>query len=307
MNQIPDILLVRSCYPMLLTLFPSRAPSASLKIEAIQEAVEYIRQRVTKHPTVGVICGSGLGGLADTLQKKIILKYEEIPNFPRSTVEGHAGNLVFGELGNKYVVLMQGRFHFYEGYSNNEIIFPIRLMKLLGVQVLIVTNAAGGLNRTYKAGQIVIIKDHISFPGEALENVLIGPNDDNFGVRFPAMSDAYSSRLRKLFKSIVTASGYSRLVSEGIYAHVGGPTYETPAESRMLLLMGADVVGMSTVPEVAVAKHAGMEVFGLSLVTNMSALSEETTIKPNHKEVLEVAAASSKVLQELVGSLIMEM
>lgn len=278
-----------------------------LKLETIQEAVNYIRQRISKEPTIGVICGSGLGGLAETIQKKIVIKYEDIPNFPRSTVEGHVGNLVFGELGGKYVMLMQGRFHLYEGYKNNDIILPIRVMKLLGVRTVIVTNAAGGLNRTYKPGQIVIIKDHISIPCLSKNSVLIGPNDINFGERFVALNDAYSSRLRKLFKSIAADSGHCDMVNEGVYGFVVGPTYETSSEGQLLLLMGADVLGASTVPEVVVAKHAGMEVFGLSLVTNKCAFSGDAPKKTTHEEVLEVAAASSKVLQELVGKLITQM
>ncbi|KAF6777886.1 hypothetical protein AHF37_02633 [Paragonimus kellicotti] len=219
-------------------------------------------------------------------------------------VIGHEGNLIFGELGGKTVVVMQGRFHLYEGYGGESIIIPIRLMKILGVDTLLVTNAAGGLNRNLKLGDLVIIKDHISLPGLALKNVLIGPNDEQFGTRFVATSDSYDLKLRRAFQAIVQQQGYSKIVHEGIYVHVGGPTYESPAENRMLMLMGADVVGMSTAPEVVVARHAGIRVFAISLVTNISVLSEESTEKASHEEVLHTAATRTEILGNLFTELV---
>ncbi|KER18584.1 hypothetical protein T265_15960, partial [Opisthorchis viverrini] len=254
----------------------------------VQQIVDFIRERITILPTVGIVCGSGFGKMASKMKNAQVLKYEDIPNFPRSTVVGHPGNLVFGEFGGKMVVVMQGRFHMYEGYERQhvsstfqiyvfyQITIPIRVMKLLGVEILLLTNAAGGLNRSLKVGDLVCIKDHISFPGMSLNNVLVGPNDEDFGERFIAISDAYDSNLRSIFKKVVAEMNFSDVVKEGVYAHVGGPTYESPAECRMLLMIGADVVGMSTAPEVLVARHAGIRVFALSLVTNVSVLDEES-------------------------------
>ncbi|KAA3677944.1 purine-nucleoside phosphorylase [Paragonimus westermani] len=272
--------------------------------EAIQKTAEFIRSRTTLNPTVGIICGSGLGKLASAVKNPQLIKYEDIPNFPRTNVVGHEGNLIFGTLGGKSVMVMQGRFHLYEGYGNEAIIIPIRLMKILGVETILVSNAAGGLNRNLKLGDLVIIRDHISFPGLALKNVLIGPNDERFGTRFVATSDAYDVKLRRAFQRIVQQQGHSNIVHEGVYVHVGGPTYESPAENRMLMLMGADVVGMSTVPEVIVARHAGIRVFAISLVTNVSVLSEETTEKANHQEVLDVATTRTELLSNLFTELI---
>ncbi|KAF6771200.1 hypothetical protein AHF37_09594 [Paragonimus kellicotti] len=287
--------------------------------EAIQKTAEFIRSRVKLNPTVGIICGSGLGKLANALKNPQLIKYEDIPNFPRTNVVGHEGNLIFGTLGDKSVIVMQGRFHLYEGHSNeavrfvdlslihlkHQIIIPIRLMKILGVETILLSNAAGGLNRNLKLGDLVIIKDHISFPGLALKNVLLDQMMKGlFGTRFVATSDAYDVKLRRAFQTIAQKQGHSNIVHEGVYAHVGGPTYESPAENRMLMLMGADVVGMSTVPEVVVARHAGIRIFAISLVTNVSVLSEETTEKANHQEVLDVASKRTETLSNLFTELI---
>ncbi|KAF8564787.1 hypothetical protein P879_05831 [Paragonimus westermani] len=271
--------------------------------EAIQKTVDFIKERINLKPTVGIICGSGLGKLASAVKNPQLLKYEDIPNFPSTNVVGHEGNLVFGRLGGKSVVVMQGRFHLYEGCGEEAIIIPIRVMKMLGVDTLLVSNAAGGLNRNLKLGDLVIIKDHISLPGLALKNVLIGPNDEHFGTRFVATSDAYDVKLRRAFQAVAQQQGHSKIVHEGVYIHVGGPTFESPAENRMLMSMGADVVGMSTVPEVIVARHAGIQVFAISLVTNVSVLSEESTQKANHEEVLQTAATRTGIL----GNLFMEL
>ncbi|KAF5395555.1 Purine nucleoside phosphorylase [Paragonimus heterotremus] len=211
--------------------------------EAIQKTASFIEDRIKSKPTVGIICGSGLGKLASAVKNPQLIKYEDIPNFPCTNVIGHEGNLIFGELGGKSVMVMQGRFHLYEGYGEEAIIIPIRLMKILGVDTLLVSNAAGGLNRNFKLGDLVIIKDHISLPGLTLKNILIGPNDERFGTRFVATSDAYDVKLRRAFQAIVQQQGHSKIVHEGVYVHIGGPTYESPAENRMLILMGADVVG----------------------------------------------------------------
>lgn len=278
-----------------------------LNRQYVQKIVDFIRERITILPTVGIVCGSGFGKMASKMKNAQVLKYEDIPNFPRSTVVGHPGNLVFGEFGGKMVVVMQGRFHMYEGYERQHITIPIRVMKLLGVEILLLTNAAGGLNRSLKVGDLVCIKDHISFPGMSLNNVLVGPNDEDFGERFIAISDAYDSNLRSIFKKVVAEMNFSDVVKEGVYAHVGGPTYESPAECRMLLMIGADVVGMSTAPEVLVARHAGIRVFALSLVTNVSVLDQESKEKANHEEVLRASEARvddvEKLFEEMISRL----
>lgn len=272
--------------------------------ENVTKIAEHIRKTSKLTPLIGIICGSGLGKLADGIQDRIVIPYEEIPGFPRSTVVGHKGNLVFGHLGGKTVVAMQGRFHMYEGHSADVIALPIRVMRLLGVQTLFISNAAGGLNRNLKTGDFVIIKDHISMPGLSLNNVLVGHNDESFGSRFPAMSNAYSPELRELAVKLATDDGFSNLVHQGVYAYCGGPTYETPAESKMLLMLGADVVGMSTAPEVVIARHCGIKVFAVSLVTNISILDVESTIHTNHEEVLETAEKRAGLLQKWLTRII---
>ncbi|TPP61450.1 Purine nucleoside phosphorylase [Fasciola gigantica] len=270
----------------------------------VSAIAEFIRTHTSIKPEVGIICGSGLGKLADSVKNPVVIKYEEIPNFPRVTVDGHQGNLVFGTIGTKNVVVMQGRFHMYEGYSRHEVALPIRLMKLLGVTTLLVSNAAGGLNANYKLGDLVIIKDHISFPGLSLNNVLVGANDADFGVRFIATSDAYSTDLRQLALSIAKEQNVADIVRQGVYVHVGGPNYESPAECKMLRMLGADVVGMSTVPEVLIARHCGLKVFAVSLVTNISILDEESKEKANHEEVLSTAAIRTITLQKIFEEMI---
>ncbi|WP_209122484.1 purine-nucleoside phosphorylase [Alkalihalobacillus sp. BA299] len=244
------------------------------------EAANYIREKYNATPQIGLILGSGLGVLADEIENPVKIPYNQIPNFPVSTVEGHAGQLVLGTLQGKNVVAMQGRFHFYEGYALEKVTFPVRVMKELGVQTVLVTNAAGGVNESFKAGDLMIISDHIN---NMNQNPLIGKNDPEFGVRFPDMSNAYSPKLRSLAKSV--AEKLNIKIQEGVYVGNTGPCYETPAEIRMIRKLGGDAVGMSTVPEVIVARHAGMEVLGISCISNMAAgiLDQPLT----HDEVME--------------------
>nr|P77834.1 RecName: Full=Purine nucleoside phosphorylase 1; Short=PNP 1; AltName: Full=Inosine phosphorylase; AltName: Full=Inosine-guanosine phosphorylase; AltName: Full=Purine nucleoside phosphorylase I; Short=PNP I; Short=Pu-NPase I [Geobacillus stearothermophilus]BAA13509.1 purine nucleoside phosphorylase [Geobacillus stearothermophilus] len=247
---------------------------------AIEQAAQFLKEKFPTSPQIGLILGSGLGVLADEIEQAIKIPYSDIPNFPVSTVEGHAGQLVYGQLEGATVVVMQGRFHYYEGYSFDKVTFPVRVMKALGVEQLIVTNAAGGVNESFEPGDLMIISDHINNMGG---NPLIGPNDSALGVRFPDMSEAYSKRLRQLAKDVANDIGLR--VREGVYVANTGPAYETPAEIRMIRVMGGDAVGMSTVPEVIVARHAGMEVLGISCISNMAAgiLDQPLT----HDEVIE--------------------
>nr|CDS18570.1 purine nucleoside phosphorylase [Echinococcus granulosus] len=227
--------------------------------EDAKAAADYIKSKVSLTPQIGIICGSGLGKLAEIVSEPVIVKYSEINQFPISTVAGHAGNLVFGKLAGKSVVVMQGRFHPYEGYQMSQVTLPVRVMKLLGVETLIVTNAAGGLNPGYKVGDLMIIKDHISLLGMTGLNPLVGPNDDRFGTRFPDMTNLYTKELRELAKTVGKEMHIEDILHEGIYLAEMGPTYETIAESRFARLMGADAAGMSTAHETIVAKHAGMK------------------------------------------------
>nr|CAH8869024.1 unnamed protein product [Trichobilharzia regenti] len=206
--------------------------------KTVSQVTDYIRTLTCITPDVGIICGSGLGKLVDDLQEVETIPYKEIPNFPQTSVEGHVGNLVFGRLSGCRVVVMQGRFHMYEGYTNHEIALPVRVLKLLGVKVLITTNLAGGINRKYKAGDFVILKGHVNFPGLGLNNVLVGPNQNEFGPRFPELSKAYTHHLRQLALDIAREKNFHELVHEGVFAFNGGPTYETPDECNMLLRIG---------------------------------------------------------------------
>lgn len=246
----------------------------------IEKAASFIKSKIKKSPEIGLILGSGLGVLAEEITEPIILPYADIPEFPVSTVEGHKGQLVVGELCGKLVVAMQGRFHYYEGYSMDQVTFPVRVMKLLGVETLIVTNAAGSVNESFVPGDLMLITDHINCMGA---NPLVGANDERFGPRFPDMSEAYNKELRGLAKQI--AAKQSLDLKEGIYVGNTGPTYETPAEVRMARVIGGDAVGMSTVPEVIVARHCGMKVLGISCLTNMAAGILDQPL--SHDEVME--------------------
>ncbi|GAB6168599.1 purine-nucleoside phosphorylase [Clostridium carnis] len=248
----------------------------------LQVASNSILEKTKYKPTIGLILGSGLGSLADTIEDPEFYPYETLPYFPTSTVEGHAGRLVIGMLNGKCVIAMQGRFHYYEGYDYNEVTFPVRVMKLLGVEKLIVTNAAGAVNTSYSPGDLMLITDHLNLSGN---NPLIGGNLNDFGPRFPDMSNAYNPELREKVLSI--ANSLSLNIQQGVYAMMSGPTYETPAEIRMVRVLGADAVGMSTVPEVIVANHCGIKVVGISCMTNMAAGILEQPL--NHEEVIETS------------------
>ena len=263
----------------------------------LAEARSYLVERVTVLPKLGVILGSGLGGFANLVEEKVVIPYKDIPHFPISTVEGHAGQLVFGKVQGRSVVVMQGRFHFYEGYTMQEVTFPIRVMQVLGVTGLIVTNAAGGINSAFSSGNLVLIKDHINLMGD---NPLRGANLSNLGPRFPDLSEGYNLEWRQ--KALVIAKELGINPQEGIYVAVCGPNYETPAEIRYMRTIGADMVGMSTVPEVIVANHGGMKVLGISCVTNMAAgiLGQ----KLSHVEVMETAGRIEKQFVNFVQALV---
>ena len=251
--------------------------------DTVKQSADFIKNKLEGTPEIGLILGSGLGVLADEIENPIAIPYSDIPNFPVSTVHGHAGQLVIGTLEGKTVVAMQGRFHFYEGYSMDKVTFPVRVMKLLGVEKLIVTNAAGGVNESFKPGDLMLISDHINFMGT---NPLIGPNDDRFGTRFPDMSTPYDKEFMELARK--TAEELNIKIQEGVYVGNTGPTYETPAEVRMARIIGGDAVGMSTVPEVIVANHSGMRVLGISCITNMAAGIRDQPL--DHNEVIETTA-----------------
>jgi purine-nucleoside phosphorylase len=233
-------------------------------LKKIIETVEYIQENVVFQPEIGIVLGTGLGGLVDEMDVKYTLEYTDIPNFPVSTVESHSGKLLFGQLGGKKVVAMQGRFHYYEGYSMQEVTFPIRVMKMLGIQRLFLSNASGGVNPDYEIGEIMILNDHINlFPS----NPLIGPNLEELGDRFPDMSQTYDRSMIKMAKQIADDQGVR--VSEGVYAGLTGPTLETPAEYKYVRIIGADAVGMSTIPEVIVARHMNIPCFAISIITDL--------------------------------------
>ncbi|KAI5189503.1 purine nucleoside phosphorylase [Manis pentadactyla] len=272
--------------------------------EDYQNTAKWLLSHTKHRPQVAVVCGSGLGALADKVTQAQSFDYSEIPNFPQSTVLGHAGRLVFGFLNGKACVMMQGRFHMYEGYPLWKVTFPVRVFQLLGVNTLVVTNAAGGLNRKFKVGDIMLIRDHINLPGFCGQNPLRGPNDERFGVRFPAMSDAYDLDMRQKAHTIWKQMGEQRELQEGTYVMLAGPNFETVAECRLLHMLGADAVGMSTVPEVIVARHCGLRVFGFSLITNMVIMDYESREKANHEEVLESGRAAAQKLEQFISILI---
>uniref|UniRef100_T1J2B2 Purine nucleoside phosphorylase n=1 Tax=Strigamia maritima TaxID=126957 RepID=T1J2B2_STRMM len=275
--------------------------------DEIKKTADFLAERTTHRPKIGIICGSGLGGLADCLAESDSFSYSDIPDFPLSTVHGHAGRLVFGLLKGVPTVCMQGRFHAYEGYELWKCAMPVRMMKLIGVKTVIITNAAGGINPDYKVGDIMIIKDHINFQGFAGDNPLRGKNDERWGLRFPPMSNAYDTKYRQLAKKVAKEQNISKWFHEGVYVMVGGPSFETVAELRALRLLGADAVGMSTVHEVVTARHCGLKVFALSLITNKCVMEYETEKIANHEEVLETGEARKHALQNLVSVIASEM
>ncbi len=252
-----------------------------------QRAAAFIRGRADLLPTIGLVLGSGLGVLAESLGRPTIVPYAEIPGWPQSTVHGHQGNLVIGELEGQIVAAQQGRAHFYEGYTLQQVTFPIRVMKELGVHTLILTNAAGGVNRAYRTGDLMLLEDHINLPGMVGANPLMGPNDDELGERFVGMAQAYDRRLRQ--RALEVARAHDIPLHSGVYCGLSGPAFETPAEIRMIRTLGGDAVGMSTVHEVLVARHAGMGVMACSGVTNVAIDVVDSDAETNHLEVLEAA------------------
>jgi purine-nucleoside phosphorylase len=269
-------------------------------LEQIKSTAAYIQSKISIEPEIGIILGTGLGGLVEEIKIKHTIDYKDIPNFPVSTVEGHSGKLIFGELGGKNVVAMQGRFHFYEGYSMQQVTFPVRVMKLLGIQKLFVSNAAGGVNSNFEIGELMIINDHINF---FPSNPLIGKNIPELGPRFPDMSDAYDRTIIEKAKAIAARNNIR--VMEGIYLGLSGPTFETPAEYKMVKILGADAVGMSTVPEVIIARHMKIPCFAMSIITDLGV--EGKIVQVTHQDVQEAAAKSEKKMTIIMKELIREL
>ena len=264
----------------------------------VQETVQFLKEKTNYTPEFGIILGSGLGTFTQDIDIEFTIPYSEIPNFPVSTVQGHKGALVFGKIGNKSVVAMQGRFHFYEGYDMQTVTFPVRVMKYLGVQKLIVSNASGGVNPNYRVGDVVVIKDHINlFPAHPLR----GTNDERFGPRFVNMSEPYSRIMIQKAKEIAQQNSIE--LKDGIYLGLQGPTFETLAEYKMVKILGADCVGMSTVPEVIVARHMEVDCLGISVITDMG--DEENIHEVNHQEVLEAARKAEPKVRKLIKEFIL--
>jgi purine-nucleoside phosphorylase len=266
-------------------------------LEKIKQTTDFIRQQVSTTPEIGIILGTGLGGLVNEIEIAHVLPYESIPNFPVSTVEGHSGKLIFGTLGGKNVVAMQGRFHFYEGYSMQQLTFPVRVMKFLGVEKLIVSNASGGVNPDFEIGDIMLITDHINM---LPDNPLMGKNYPELGPRFPDMSEAYDKKILALARTVGKELGI-KLV-EGVYAATSGPCFETPAEYVRFRNSGADTVGMSTVPEVIVARHMGIPCFAVSIITDLGVPGK--IIEVSHEEVVKVASAAEKKMTQVIKTLV---
>jgi purine-nucleoside phosphorylase len=263
----------------------------------VQETVAFIKAKINTTPEIGIILGTGLGGLINEIEDQVAIPYKSIPNFPVSTVEGHIGQLIFGKLGGRNIVAMQGRFHYYEGYTMQEVTFPIRVMKLLGIELLVLSNASGGLNAKFKVGDLMIISDHINLMPS---NPLIGKNDDQLGPRFPDMSEAYDKKIISKALEIVKKHNISHQV--GVYAGVSGPTFETPAEYNYIRIIGADAVGMSTVPEVIVARHMGLTCFAVSVISDLGV--EGKIVEITHKEVIDAASIAEPRMTLLISELL---
>ncbi|MBR4943857.1 MAG: purine-nucleoside phosphorylase [Peptococcaceae bacterium] len=269
-------------------------------LNRVEETVAYIRTKTSKKPEIAIVLGSGLGQLGEKLEDVDVIPYEELPHWKSSTAPGHSGRLLFGILGGKQVVCMQGRLHYYEGYSMEDITYPVRVMAKLGVKNLLLSNAAGGINTDFAPGQLMLITDHINFLGR---NPLMGPNEADFGVRFCDMSYAYHPELRKI--ALEAAEELGQKLEQGVYVATTGPSYETPAEIRMFRLWGASAVGMSTVPEVIVANHSGIRVMGISCITNMAAgvldqpLTEEEVLETGAKSGAEFQALMTRIVEKL--------
>ena len=267
--------------------------------DKVKESAEYVESRCKERPSIGIILGSGLGSLVDIMEDKVIIPYKDILGFPQSHVAGHAGNLVIGRIGTQVIAALQGRFHYYEGFEMKEVTYPVYVMKLLGIESLIVTNACGGINRSFAPGDLMILTDYINMLGK---NSLIGENDERFGVRFPDMSEAYSGEL--IEKAERTAEKLDIAYKKGVYAIFSGPCYETAAEIRAYEALGADAIGMSTVPETIAANYLGMKVFGIACITNMA--TGIATTKHTHEEVVRIANESSSKLCAWVKQLLVD-
>ena len=272
----------------------------NLNLAKLNETVSYLKSQITNAPKVGIILGSGLGGLVDEVQIEKAIEYDDIPNFPVSTVKGHGGKLIFGTIQDVQVVMLSGRFHYYEGYNMQEVTFPVRVMKMLGADFLMVSNAAGGMHPDFKVGDLMIIQDHINiFP----EHPLRGKNDETIGPRFPDMTEPYDLNL--IAKAQEIAKEKNIKLHKGVYIGLQGPTFETKAEYKWLRTIGGDAVGMSTVPEVIVAKHMGMKVFGMSVITDLGIREEMNEI--THEEVLEAANAAAPIMAGIFKDLLVHM
>lgn len=267
-------------------------------LEKITETVDFIQKIYPTTPEIGIILGTGLGELVNEIEVETAIPYEDIPSFPVSTVHGHKGRLIFGKLSGKHIVAMQGRFHYYEGYSMQEVTFPVRVMKQLGISLLIVSNASGGLRAEFEVGDLMLISDHINL----MPNPLIGKNDDRIGTRFPDMSDAYDHRILQLAHKVARRCGIK--VHEGVYAAVTGPTFETPAEYHYIHAIGGHAVGMSTVPEVIVARHMKLPVFAVSVISDLGVKGKIVQI--SHEEVIDAAAAAMPKMTTLIKELLKE-
>lgn len=266
-------------------------------INSINKTADFIRNQISSTPKIGIILGTGLGQVTELMEITKQIDYKEIPNFPVSTVEGHSGKLIFGNLGGKYVMAMSGRFHYYEGYDMKQVTFPVRVMKALGVETLIVSNAAGGMNKEFRVGDVMVITDHINlFP----ENPLRGKNYNELGPRFPAMTEAYSEKYIHLADEVAEENGLR--IMHGVYVGTPGPTFETRAEYEYFRIIGGDAVGMSTVPEVIVANHADMKVFGISVITDLG--GKEIKDVPSHEEVQQAAIKAQPVTTKLLTGLL---
>lgn len=265
----------------------------------IEKATEYIKEKSGFEPEIGIILGTGLGSLGDYIDEVSVIDYSDIPEFPISTVFGHAGRLILGYLEGKKVVAMQGRFHYYEGYTMQEITIPVRVMKQLGIKLLVASNACGGLNPSFKAGDIMIITDHINLMGT---NPLIGPNLEDFGPRFPDMSEVYDKGMVKVLEKVAASQGIK--VHNGVYGAISGPNYSTKAELSMMIKLGSDTVGMSTIPEAIVAKHCGLKVAGVSCITDMAIPDAMTA--PTHEEIVKVAESVKPRFVSLIKQFVKE-
>jgi purine-nucleoside phosphorylase len=268
-------------------------------LEKINETIEFLKSKGFDSPHAGIILGTGLGGLVTKIENSIEIDYRDIPNFPVPTVEGHEGKLIYGDFGKKKIVAMKGRFHYYEGYGSEEITFPVRVLKFLGINCLFVSNAAGGVNPDFRIGDIMIIKDHIHL----LPNPLIGPNDERIGPRFPDMGEAYDHYM--INKAMIIAENHGIRVHKGVYLSTSGPTFETPAEYKYFRTIGADAVGMSTTPEIIIARHMGLPCFAVSIITDLGVEGKivYTTHESVQKEAAKTEARMTVIMTELISSL----